>query len=151
MSILGKIASKQRGFCIGGREVLRVDADWPTGDTFAAGHFFRMIKALHLYAERELFPSAADALKQAVSIGQGHRFVRWQYRITLSEVPKGKQCFVTLGITLSGADAREGVLQNDSLETAWDKSGAFQSGVGTGAFRKKRSKRNESMPRSLHE
>ena len=138
MPILGKIASKQKRFCIGGREVLFVDADCPVGDSRAAEHFSRIVCLLHDYAERELFPSAADALKRAVSMGLGHRFVRWQYRITLNETHKGRKCFVTLGVALSGAEAVKGDLQFYSLETAWDESGALQSNVKANVFGKKK-------------
>lgn len=129
MQILGKVEAKEKRFSVGGREVLRIDFELPTGETPAARHFFSVVQALCVYAEREQLPIAADALRDAVRAGQGHRFARRQYRVALSEIAAGKHCRVTVSVTLSLHDARSGtqVLHFRTLETLWDAPGTLQS------------------------
>ena len=128
MQILGKIEALQRQFFFGGREVLRVNADLPTGNTPAAAHFLCLVQALCDYADRELFPAAADELRQAAEVGLGHRFAKRQYRIALSEASVGRRRQITLcvGLSLLDASAGENVAQLHRLETVWDEDGVLQ-------------------------
>lgn len=128
MGILGKIESKQKRFSVGGREVFCVDADFPGGKSPAAKHFMNLVLALCDYAEREQFPAAADALMRAVEMGQGHRFAKRLYRITLSEARAGIRQHVTLEVSLSCFNAGEQIDQFHRLETLWDAQGILQVG-----------------------
>ena len=128
MGVLGEIKSKQKRFCVGGREVLCIDADFPIGESPAAKHFLHLVKALCYHAEREQLPAADDALIEAVGTGQGHRFAKWHYCISLSEASVGRRCRVTLATSLFFFDTRTGERIESSrfLETLWDAEGVLQ-------------------------
>ena len=129
MQILGRIEAKQKRFFVGGREVLRIDFELPTGQTPAAKHFFDVVRSLCACAEREQLPLATEALQDAVHAGQGHRFARRQYRVALTEKSAGKRRRVTVSVTLSFHDARRGeqVVYFRVLETLWDAEGVLQA------------------------
>ena len=129
MQILGKIEAKEKRFSVGGREVLCICFELPMGETPAAKHFLSVIQALCASAEREQMPIVTDALRDAVRLGQGHRFAKRHYRITLGEVAAGDRRRVTVSATLSRHDMRSGtqVLYHRSLETLWDAKGSLQS------------------------
>lgn len=128
MGILGMIESKQKRFSVGGREVLCIDADLPTGASHAATHILNLVENLCAYAEREQLKGATDALMDAVQAGQGYRFAKRLYRIALSEAPVGKRHRVTLTASLSYFDVQFGerIDQFHRLETLWDAGGALQ-------------------------
>lgn len=129
MGILGAIESKKKLFCVGGREVLCIDADFPVGKSPAAKHFLNLVQALCAYAERKHLKGATDALMAAVGTGQAHHFARRLYRITLSEAPVGKRCSVTLTASFSFFDTRSGerIARLRQLETFWDAEGLLQA------------------------
>ena len=128
MGILGVIGSKQKRFCVGGREVLCIDADLPSGQAPAALHFLSVVERLCQYVEREQLPAAAEALAAAVGEGQGHRFKKWNYRIALGETSVGKRRCLTLSTTLTFFNTRTGerIERSHSLETLWDAQGLLQ-------------------------
>lgn len=130
MQILGRTEAKQKRFCVGGREVLRIDLEQPAGDTPAARHILGIVQALCANIEREQLPLAAEALKNAVEAGQGHRFARRYCRIALDERASGKRCRVTVSVTLSCQQAQgDQVLYLRTLETLWDAQGVLQADV----------------------
>ena len=128
MGILGQIKPQKRRFCVGGREVLCIDAELPTGQSPAAAHILNLIQRLSAYAEQTLLPLAAAALTDAVGMGQGHRFSKHVYRISVQEAPERKRRRVTLNVRFFFFDARSGerIEQCRVLETLWDASGTLQ-------------------------
>ena len=128
MGILGTIESKQKRFSVGGREVLCIDVDLPTGESPAAMHFLSLVERLCAYAEREQLPHAADALIAAVRVGKGHCFTKCYYRIALQEEPVGRRRRVTLTVSFPFFDERldERIERFHRLETLWDAAGVLQ-------------------------
>ena len=151
MGILGQIKTNQKRFCVGGREVLCVEADIPCGACPAAKHFLNLVQALCAYAEREQLPVAAEALTGAVGMGQGHRFAKRLYRISLSEAPCGRRCRITLTASLSFVDARSGerIEVSRFLETLWDAEGVLQVEEKRGKARSFPKKSRENAVKAL--
>lgn len=107
----------------GGREVLRLFADLPAGETAAARHTRAMVKALCGYAEGEPKRAAAAQLEEAVRAGKGYVFVPLCCRITVKTRPVRRLFCVEIAFALTRGGE---VLQRRALDAYWNADGAWQ-------------------------
>ena len=107
----------------GGREVLRVVASAPQGESAAALHMRAIIEELQRFALEQLFPKASRALAEAAARGMGYAFSPWRYEIFCKDRPvRGLACVeVTAMLWQNGQEPQRRVLVG-----YWTRDGALQ-------------------------
>ena len=118
-----RIGVQMRVLRHGGREVLRLVADLPTGDTAAARHTRALIEALYDYTEGEPKRAAAAQLEEAVWAGKGYTFVPHLCRITVKTRPVRRLFCIEIAYTIT--QNGEAICRR-SLVTWWNAAGAWQ-------------------------
>ena len=112
-----------RRHCLGGRELLVLEYDLPSGSTPAATHFCAMVQALLRFAEETYLPIAAAQLQDAVAKQAVHCFFSYRYRVKL-HFSNQKECAqLTLTVTLLHGSK---LLQRERLITLWEPTLSLQ-------------------------
>ncbi|MBE6689812.1 MAG: hypothetical protein E7590_00835 [Ruminococcaceae bacterium] len=123
MGILGHITHKVQHFSHGGRRVLTLSFDLPTGSSAAALHHAEMIGRLLSYCEHTYLPKAVAALEAEAVAGRAFLFSAWHCAIKLREKATRDGFLVTLTLSLPTDQASETCR---TLQTAWDADGTLQ-------------------------
>ena len=112
-----------RRHCIGGRELMVLEYDLPSGSAPAAMHFRQMVLALLHFAETTYLPPATAELQQAVGQQAIHRFFSYRYRVKLQKNVQKGLSHLMLSATLYRGN--ELLLQHD-LDTVWEPTLSLQ-------------------------
>ena len=107
----------------GGREVLRLEARFPCGESPAERHVRALCEALCDFAERELFARAAAELERCAGEGRGYAFVAYTLRISFKITPVKRRFLLELAATY--ARGRE-VIFHRALPMLWSADGEIQ-------------------------
>ncbi len=121
--ILTETEHQRQAFRHGGREVLRISATLPCGDSLAARHVRALYKALCEFAERELLVRAASELECCAGEGRGYAFVAYSLQISFKITPVKRRFLLELAATY--ARGRE-VLFHRTLPMLWSADGEIQ-------------------------